>query len=163
MYNHSGTTDFLKLLSVLLFVGVAVWWLDGAIGKNYTVLVIFALVGVLIFAGGALFSHMNQRMTLDAITKFNANDAKIDGFRMQSIKAMAIGEAHEKRKDATLTILDAKRNDKIVGEQVKRLTDAESAKLKAQYALQAAEQKPAPADVWTWDDDAAAGDFQTWG
>jgi divalent metal cation (Fe/Co/Zn/Cd) transporter len=150
MYNHSGTTDFLKLLSVLLFIGVAVWWLDGAIGKNYTVLVIFALVGVLIFAGGALFSHANQKMTLDAITKFNANDAKIDGFRMQSIKAMAIGDAH------------AKRNDKLVTEQVKRLTDAEAAKVKAQYALQLAEQKPAPADAWTWDDDNA-GDFQTWG
>ena len=86
MYNHSGTTDFLKTLTVLGFIVLAVWWLQRTIGGDYTLLVIFALVGVLIFAGGALFAHMNQKQTLDAITKFNSNDAQIDRYRQQSFK-----------------------------------------------------------------------------
>lgn len=161
MYNHSGTTDFLKMLSVLVFICVAVWWLDGAIGSDYTVLVIFALVGVIIFAGGAMFAHMNQKQTLDAITKFNANDAQIDKYRMQSFKAMSQGEAAMNRAAAQLTVLDAKRVNSIATQQAKLLTDTERARWEADS------QSQQSVDAWTWDDDTeAAADggasFQNW-
>ncbi len=61
MYSHDGTWDFLKLLTVLGFIILAVWWLQGNVGADNTLLIIFALVGVILFAGGALFAHMNQR------------------------------------------------------------------------------------------------------
>jgi len=161
MYNHNGTTDFLKLLSILVFIGVAVWWLNGAIGGDYTVLVIFALVGVILFAGGALFAHMNQKQTLDAITKFNANDSQIDRYRMQSFKAMATGESAMQRAAAQLQVIDAKRVTKLADQQAKLLTDTE----RQRWELD--NQQPAMADAWTWDDDgnAASDDdgFQTWG
>lgn len=156
MYNHSGTTDFLKLASVLGFIVLAVWWLQKAIGQQYTVLIVFALVGVILFAGGALFAHMNQKQTLDAITKFNANDAQVDRYRQQSFKAMAQGESAMQKAAAALTVLDAKRVTQIADQRAKLLTDTERAKWDA--------QQPAQADAWTWNDDAGGDDaFQSWG
>lgn len=153
---HEGTTDFLKILTVLGFIVLAVWWLSGAIGDDYTVLVIFALVGVVLFAGGALFSHMNQKMTLDAITKFNANDAQVDRYRQQSFKAMASGESAMQRAAAQLTVLDAKRVNQIAQQQAKLLTDTE----RERWDLQQQQQQQT-ADTWTWDDDGNDG-FQEW-
>ncbi len=154
MYNHSGTTDFLKLASVLVFIGVGVWWLQGAIGQDYTVLVIFALIGVILFAGGALFGHMNQKQTLDAITKFNANDAQIDRYRMASFKAQSQGEAAMQKAAAALTVLDAKRVGRLADQQAKMLVDSQR------------QAQPAQNDTWAWDADDTADadgqDFQEW-
>lgn len=155
MYNHSGTTDFLKLASVLVFIGVGVWWLQGAIGQDYTVLVIFALIGVILFAGGALFGHMNQKQTLDAVTKFNANDAQIDRYRMQSLKAQSQGEAAMKKAAAALTVLDAKRVDRLADQRAKALlVDSQR------------QAQPAQVETWAWDADdtadAGGDDFQEW-
>lgn len=155
MNFHDGTTDFLKMLTIFIFIGVAVWWLDGAIGKDYTVLVIFALVGVIIFAGGAMYGHVNQKMTLDAITKFNANDARIDAARMQTFKSMAAGQSAMQKAAAQLTVLDAKRIDKIADQRAKMMiTD--------QQAVNSTDE------TWTWDDESEYADsggdarFQVW-
>lgn len=156
MYNHSGTTDFLKLLTVLVFICSAVWWLQSNIGADYTLLIIFALVGIVIFAGGALFAHMNQKQTLDAITKFNANDAQVDRYRQQSFKAMAQGESAMNKAAAQLTVLDAKRVDRLAAQQAKLLTDGERAKWEAQ-------QRPQQSDVWAWDGDSDDDAFAGWG
>lgn len=156
MYSHDGTWDFLKLVAVLGFIALAVWWLQGAVGQHNTVLIVFALVGVFLFAGGALFAHANQKMTLDAITKFNANDAQIDKYRQQSFKAMAQGESAMNRAAAQLTVLDAKRVTQIADQRAKLLTDTERAKWEAQ-------QQPQQADAWTWDSDDNGSEFQQWG
>lgn len=150
MYNHSGTTDFLRLLVILGFVALSVWWLQGAIGTNYTVLVIFALVGVMFFAGGALFAHLNQKQTLDAITKFNASDAQIDRYRQQSFKALAGGEAALRKAQAQLTVIDAKRVDRLAQERARALTVDNG--------------KAADNSFWTMDEDTADADsgFQEW-
>lgn len=161
MYSHSGSWDFLKLFSILLFIGAGVWWLNGAIGANYTLLIIFALVGVILFAGGALFAHANQKMTLGAITKFNADDAQIDKYRMQSFKAMAQGESAMQRAAAQMTVIDAKRVGRLADQQAKLLTDTE----RQRWELS---QRP-HADAWTWDDDGgdvdtddAGASFESW-
>lgn len=152
MYNHNGTTDFLKLASVLVFIGVGVWWLQGAIGQDYTVLVIFALVGVILFGAGALFAHMNQKQTLDAITKFNANDAQIDRFRMATYKEQAKGEAALQKAAAALSVIDAKRVDRIAKQEAKLLIDNQR-------------QEQPSNETWAWDtddDEADSGGFQEW-
>ena len=153
---HSGTTDFLKMITALGFIVLAVWWLNGAIGTDYTVLVIFALVGVLLFAGGALFAHMNQKQTLDAVTKFNAQDAQIDKYRQQTFKAMAQGESAMQRAAAQMQVIDARRVDKLAQQQAKLLTDTERERWQMQ------QQAQQPADVWTWDDDGGDAEFQEW-
>ena len=151
MYSHDGTWDFLKMVSVFVFIGVAVWWLQSAIGQDYTLLVIFALVGVILFAGGALFAHMNQKQTLDAITRFNANDAQVDRYRQQSFKAMAQGESAMQKAAAALTVLDAKRVGRLADQQAKLLVDSQR------------QAQPVQSDTWAWDaDDAVGDDFQEW-
>lgn len=154
MYSHDGTWDFLKMVAVFVFICVAVWWLQGAIGRDYTVLVIFALVGVILFAGGALFAHMNQKQTLDAITRFNANDAQVDRYRQQSFKAMAQGESAMQKAAAALTVLDAKRVDRLADQRARMLTDGQR------------QAQPAQAETWAWDADDTADsdstDFQEW-
>lgn len=158
MYSHDGTWDFMKLAAVLIFIGVGVWWLQGAIGQDYTLLVIFALVGVILFAGGALFAHMNQKSTLDAITKFNANDAQIDKYRMQTLRETSKGEAAMQKAAAALTVLDARRVNQIAGQQAKLLTDTERAK------WEVSQRQLTQNDVWDYDDaQNDNGGFQTWG
>jgi len=134
---HDGTTDFLKLLSIFIFICVAVWWLDGAIGSDYTVLVIFALVGVIIFAGGALFAHLNQQSTLNAITKFNANDAQIDKYRMQTMKQIASGQTAKDKADAQVKVLEMKQ-------------------------IEEKEKQTEESAFWTYDEDDANADFEEW-
>lgn len=154
MYSHDGTWDFLKMVAVFVFIGVAVWWLQSAIGQDYTLLVIFALVGVILFAGGALFAHMNQKQTLDAITRFNANDAQIDRYRMASFKAQSQGEAAMQKAAAALTVLDAKRVGRLADQQAKLLVDSQR------------QAQPVQSDTWAWDADDTADsdstDFQEW-
>ena len=108
MHNHDGTWSFLKLFTTLLFIVLAVWWLQSVLGGNNTILVIFALLGVVIFAGGALFAHLNQKMTLDAVTKFNANDAQIDKFRMQTMKEMTKNEGYRTKAESQIWQLERK-------------------------------------------------------
>ena len=156
MYMHNGTTDWLKMVTVFVFIGIAVWWFNDAIGTDYTVLVIFAIVGVILFAGGALFGHMNQKATLDAITKFNAQDAQIDKYRQQTFKTMAQGDAAMQRAAAQLQVIDAKRITKLADQQAKLLTDTE----RQRWEMQQQEQQTA--DVWAWDDDGNGDAFGGW-
>lgn len=155
--NDNAVWGVCKLFLVLGFIILAVMWLEDTIGKDRTVLVIFALIGVILFAGGALFAHLNQKMTLGAVTKFNADDAQIDKYRMQSFKALAAGDAAMRRAQAQLTVLDAKRVDRLAAQQAKLLTDAERQRWEAQ------QRQAQPADTWSWDDDNDSGDFQQWG
>ena len=161
MYNHSGTTDFLKWCLWIGATFTAVMWISGIIGGEYTLLIIGAIALVVVFAAGALFAHMNQRMTLDAFNKANATDAQIDRVRMQSFKALASGDAAMQRAAAQLTVLDAKRVDRLADQRAKMLTDVQH----QQWQLQ---QQQQTSDTWTWDDaDAAYGDgqgdsFQEW-
>ena len=156
MNMHSGTTDWLKMVTVIGFIVLVFWWLEGAIGKSGAVWVAGALVLVLVFAGGTLFAHVNQKMTLNAITRFNADDAQIDRVRMQSLKSFASGESAMQKAAAQLTVLDAKRINQIAQQQAKLLTDTAHEK----WELQNRQQETA--DTWTWDDEGAGDNFARW-
>lgn len=147
MYNDNGMVGLLKLLAVLGFIILGVNWLTDGIGRDYTVLVIFALIGVILFAGGALFAHVNQRQTLDAITKFNANDSQIDRYRQATFKELARGESAQVRADAQLRVLDARRIDQLAQERARLLVDTQQ--------QQQAQQR----NAW----DASEQDFAGWG
>ena len=149
---HSGTTDWLKMVTVIGAIFVAVNWVAGIIGGSMTLLVIGTIVLVIVFAAGAFFAHMNQKMTLDAFNKSSAQDAQIDRYRQQSFKALASGESAMQRAAAQLTVLDAKRIDGIAQQRAKLLTT---------------DTPPADTDTWTWDDDSVdagtdGGAFQEW-
>ena len=144
---HEGTTDFLKMLTTFIFIGVSVWWLNGAIGSDYTVLVIFALIGVILFAGGALFAHINQKSTLNAITKFNANDAQIDKYRMQTMKQLTSGQAAWEKAQANVWQTNHKDVLKLADQRAKLLTVAN-------------QESNEDETFWTYEDQNA--EFEEW-
>ena len=150
---HSGTTDFLKILAVFAFVGVAVWWLESRFDALVAVLVVGTIVGAVFFAAGAFLSHAISRSTMQNLTKFADSDAQTDRYRMQSFKSLAQGDAAMQRAAAQLTVLDAKRVDALAQQRARAI---------------AAEQRqlPAPADLWGMDDDnvdaQSGATFQVW-
>lgn len=143
---HDGTTDFLKWCLWIGATFAAVMWISSIVGGKVTLYILGAIVLVIVFAMGALFMHTNQKMTLDAFNKANAQDAQIDKYRMQSFKAMAGGESAMQRAAAQLQVLDAKRVTTLAQQQAKLLTDAERERMDAEYS------KQTKADVWTADD-----------
>lgn len=158
MHNHDGTWDFLKLASVLGFIVLAVWWLQKTFGADVTGIALLALcIGVAI-AIGMLFAHMNQKATLDALTKFNANDAKIDQYRMQTYRVMAGGEAAMMKAAARLTTIDGQQVTRLANQQAKLLTDTERAKWQAQQR----QEEPASVDLWDIGDDDQGSGIQEW-
>lgn len=154
MHMHSGTTDWLKMVTGLGFIVLVFWWLEGAIGKSAAVWV----AGALVFAGavviGMLLTHASQKMTLGAITKFNADDAQIDRYRLQTMTESQKGQTAWDKAQAQLSVIEAKRVDKLADQRAKLLTDAEREKWNAQQG--------AKADTWTWADDEAGDSFQEW-
>ena len=132
---------FLTILTAVIFVGVAVWWLESRFDALVAVMVIGTLVGALFFTGGALLSHMIAKSTMSSITQFAQRDAQTDRYRQQSFKALAQGESAMQRAAAQLTVLDARRVDGLAQQRAKMLTGPSPV----------AEQPTG--DVWSWDDD----------
>ena len=145
---------FLIIVSILAFVGVAVWWLESRFDALVAVMVIGTLVGALFFTGGALLSHMIAKSTMANVTNFAQRDAQTDRYRMASFKAMASGQAAMDRAAAQLTVLDAKRVDQLATQRARMLAGP------APVAEQPA------GDVWSWDDDEQTADtgasFSVW-
>lgn len=131
---------FLIIVSILIFVGVAVWWLESRFDATVAVVVIGGLFGVFFFAGGALLTHMTQKSTLQSVTQFAQRDAQTDRYRMQSFNALAKGESAMQQAAARLTVLDAKRIDGLAQQRAKMLAGPPVA------------EQPT-GDVWSWDDD----------
>ena len=132
---------FLTILTIAVFVAVAVWWLESRFDALVAVLVIGTIAGALFFTGGALLSHMIAKSTMQNVTNFAQRDAMTDRFRMQSFKAMASGESAMQRAAAQLTVLDAKRVDGLAQQRARLLAGP----------APVAEQPTG--DVWSWDDD----------
>lgn len=123
MHSHDGTWGFLKLAISIISVFVIGWWLESRFGASVAVMVIGGALGIVVFAGGAILSLAVQKNTMMGIAKFNADDAKVDQYRMQSFKALSGGEAALKKAQAALTVLDAKRVDNLANQRAKYLVD----------------------------------------
>jgi len=158
MHNHEGTTSFLKILSTLVFVAVAVWWIESRFSSTAVLIVLGCIVGTACFIGGSLLTHMTAKSTMENVAKFTAQDAQVDRYRMQSFKEMQRGEAAMQRAAAQLTVLDAKRVNSIATQQAKLLTDAERAKWDAQHR----QDEPEAVDLWDMDSDDDGESFKGW-
>lgn len=159
-YNNDGNTEFLKLIALLVFIALAVWWLQGAIGTDRTVLVIFALVGVGLFALGAVFGYMVQRQTMDTVTRFNSNDAQIDRFRMETLREQVRGDVAERKTRAQLSVLEAKEVHRLANQRAKILTAHNVEQLKREEVER---QKQDQDQIWDWESEAdASQSFKGW-
>jgi hypothetical protein len=130
MYNEhkNDGSRALVYLATLIFIGVAVWWLESRFNALTVVMVIGAVVGVACFAAGAFLSSSVQRNTMENLAKFNANDAATDRYRMMAYKENARGESAERAAHAKLAVLDAKRVDQLAQQRAGLLVDLERQK-----------------------------------
>src|SRR4051812_33331081 len=130
MYSEkrSDGSRALIYLATLIFIGVAVWWLESRFNALTVVMVIGAVVGVACFAAGAFLSSSVQRNTMENLAKFNANDATTDRYRMMAYKENARGESAERAAHAKLALLDAKCIDQIAQQRAGLLVDLERQK-----------------------------------
>ena len=157
MYSHDGTWDFLKIVVVMGFIILAVRWIEGQVGGQYTVIGIGILIILAFILVIALLFHMRDKMLLESMTKFNANDAMIDRHRQQSFTALARGDAAMQKAAAQITVMDAKRVDQLAGQRAKLLTDAEREKWHLEQRRRQQQD-----NAWGFDDANEDGDFQEW-
>ena len=118
MKNHDGTTDFLKLFSVLVFVAVAVWWIESRYGSNYVMIVFALLAGTLFFIGGSILTAYIQKNTLNGIAEFSSKDAQVDRYRMQSLKELSRNDGYRVKTEELMKLIDYKQNQKLLAKPV---------------------------------------------
>ena len=51
---------------------------------------------------------------MDGISKFNAQDATIDRYRMQSLRVLAQGESAKQKADSQLKVIEAKKELRLL-------------------------------------------------
>lgn len=112
MYWHEGTTDFLKMFLAVVALGLFIWWVRHDFGASYALVAVVLLAGTIFFVGGAILTHHIQKSTLDGISKFNAKDATVDRFRMQSLREIAKSESYKVKADTQKQIIDYKQSVK---------------------------------------------------
>lgn len=124
---HEGTTDFLKLFSILAAIGGFLWWLRTDFGPNFALgsIVVFVILtfGTIMFVIGSKNSAKIQKDTMDGISKFNAKDATIDRYRMQSLRVLAQGEASKQKADSQLKVIEAKKELRLLPKQQTQTED----------------------------------------
>ena len=116
-----GTTDFLKLALIVGSIACLLWWLRNDFGPNYAlgalIVAVILLFGTLMFVAGSSNAHKIQKDTLEGISKFNAQDATIDRFRMQSLRVIAQGETAKQKAVSQLKVLQAKKELRLLPKQ----------------------------------------------
>lgn len=115
---HEGTTDFLKMLTVVLAVAGFLYWLHSSFGPYYAlgavIITVILLFGTALFVLGGAHSHKIQKDTMDGIARFNAQDATIDRYRMQSLNHIAKANTFQVKADNQLKVLEAKKDLKLL-------------------------------------------------
>ena len=112
MYNHEGTTDFLKLFVSLVGAGLFLWWLRHDFGATYALIAVILVAGTVFFVLGSVLTHHIQKSTLEGVSKFAAKDAMVDRYRLQSVRELAKGEAWKLKAESQKQLLDYKNEQK---------------------------------------------------
>lgn len=151
MYNNSSdqAVKLVTFLGTLIFIGVAVWWLESRFNALVPVIILGALTGVICVGIGMVMTHRTQAVTLENLAKMNQSDAMTDRYRQSTFREIARGESAQVRANATLRVLDAKRVDQIAQQRAGLLVDLER---------QQWEQRQR-ADAWGSEDDGDAALF----
>lgn len=121
MKFHDGSWEFLKLAIIILAIGIFLFWLRYDFGANTALIAVILTAGTIFFIGGAILSHYIQKNTLDQISKFNAKDATIDRYRMQTTREIAKGETWKLKADTQKQLLDYKNEQKALTQQNRQL------------------------------------------
>lgn len=162
MQSGNSYSTPVTVLVVLGFVCLAVKWISDNFGVNTTgyVLLGLGIAGAVVL--GFALNMANSKSILHYIAQFNRDDAQTDRYRQQSFKALASGEAAERKANAQMQVLDARRIDQLANQRAKLLTDVERQKWHLQQQNRAfADAQPDDAgdDWWTTDPNEASNDW----
>lgn len=123
MKYHDGTWDFFKLAIILVSAGLFLWWLRYDFGANVALIAVVLCAGTIFFIAGSLLSAYIQKSTMEQISKFNAQDATIDSYRMQSLRESIKADSFRVKIDAQKELIDYKNQQKLLTQQPKELPE----------------------------------------
>lgn len=116
--NNESMWDFFKLFSILGSIGGFLYWLHVSFGPSYALgaIIVFVVLtfGTIMFVIGSKHSAKVQKDTMDGISRFYAQDATIDRYRMQSLREIAKGQSWQLKADAQKQIVDYKNQQKLL-------------------------------------------------
>ena len=115
MKLHDGTWDFFKLFIILLSIAGFLFWLRYDFGANVALIAVVLCAGTIFFIAGSFLSAYIQKATMDQISKFNAQDATIDRFRMQSLREGIKADSYKIKVEAQKELIDYKQQQKLIG------------------------------------------------
>lgn len=113
------------ILSILVFVGVGVWWMESRFGPIFAMAVVGSIMGAILVIVGNMLSLANSRSTLDAAARFNESLAMTEKHRQMTIREHARGSAAWDRANAQLAVMDAKRVDQLAQQRAGLLVELE--------------------------------------
>jgi hypothetical protein len=140
------------IVAALVFIVIAVSWLQTQFGANTALMVLGGTLGIICFSGGALLAYGISRATLNAASDFNHDLAGTERYRQMTGREHARGEREAFNARAKLDVIEAKRVDRIAQQRAGLLVDLERQRWEGQ-------QKQIP--QWATDDDNG-GTFQEW-
>lgn len=121
MKFHDGSWEFLKMAIIIVAIAGFIFWLRYDFGMNVALIAVILTAGTVFFIGGTILSYYIQRSTLDQISKFNAKDATIDRYRMQTTREIAKGESYRIKVESQKQLMDYKNEQKLIAQQNKQL------------------------------------------
>lgn len=119
MKFHDGSWEFMKLAIVILAVAGFLFWLRYDFGANIALIAVVLTAGTVFFIGGTIVSYYIQKNTLNQISTFNAKDATIDRYRLQTTREIAKGENWKLKAETQKQLLDYKNEQKLIAQQNK--------------------------------------------
>lgn len=113
----------LVVVAVLIFVGVAMWWLESRFNATVAIMVIGSLVGAALVIIGFVLNMASTKYTLNSAAEFNRGLAETEKYRQLTQREVARGDSHWHKANAQISVLDAKRIDSLAQQRAGLLVD----------------------------------------
>jgi hypothetical protein len=127
-----------------VFAVLVTWWLESRFGSLVAVAAWGCLVGMIVFAGGALFAHRLSARTLENAVGFVDGLMQAQRNQMLVMREDARGEREAFNARVRLDVIDARRVDRLAQQRAGLLLEVERERIQREQA----------APVWAEDDSA---------
>ncbi len=136
--RRSGSMAGIVVIAVLIFIGMAMWWLESRFGATAALMIIGSLVGAALVIIGFVLNMAANRHTLSAATEFNRALAETEKYRQLTAREVAKGDSAWQRTNAQITLMNEKRVHQLADQRARLLVDHER------------QQQQPQATEWDW-------------
>ncbi len=149
MYQERRSSGMagIVVIAVLIFVGVAMWWLESRFGATAALTIVGSLVGALLVIAGFMLNLASTRSTLNAASEFNRGLAEVEKYRQMTERERARGDSAWHKANAQITVMNEKRVHQLADQRARMLVDQ-----------QRQPQQPQAAE-WDWEAEDASNDW----